>query len=383
METKTKILIGIGIMVGILLALLVIYVFVWMSFGIYPSDTAAFDFMNKNEIANKFAGKYPDYHCHVKVGSGYSFGINMSYKQYLKTDVVDEKLMEVFNEHSNSLSCDAKILEINDKTWEIIDNRSYIIKEKETENNYLWVYYKNRYDELYKDEFYSDYYPISYSTGKGNRTLTLITYILFEERNKGVKSIIIKLNCLENNNTIWTKTDKNEIITAIEDDECFEERPKQITKEQAIAIANATEELQEFLKLYPNSKFSIPVWGTKDPSTFAIMVSSRGEEIYHDRKHITHSLLVYIGKTNATVYNIDLQSGGGVCSSMESAPQMRSIWDNQTSFLKNEKWCDYDTDCFVFDDTCYNFLHIEKYRMTNMCDRGVGCKCINNTCAEK
>ncbi len=42
-----------------------------------------------------------------------------------------------------------------------------------------------------------------------------------------------------------------------------EEKPKEITKERAIAIANATEEVKEFLKLYPDAKPEASEFGSR------------------------------------------------------------------------------------------------------------------------
>lgn len=136
------------------------------------------------------------------------------------------------------------------------------------------------------------------------------------------------------------------------------------------SLIGSIEEVQEFLKIYPKRKFSPSDIGS---GNYVL-------KIYSDEGCINYTLWVYVNKINMSVYNIVLESVGGFCSPTASAPAMRSLESDISRFLKNEKLCDYDTDCFVFEDSCYNFLHIEKYRATDMCDRSAGCRCINDTC---
>ena len=58
------------------------------------------------------------------------FNLNLTYNQYLRNVDVNKELINVFKDKGYPISKNAKILEINDKEWEIIDKTvSYTVKE--------------------------------------------------------------------------------------------------------------------------------------------------------------------------------------------------------------------------------------------------------------
>lgn len=160
------------------------------------------------------------------------------------------------------------------------------------------------------------------------------------------------------------------LFTVIEDVPEEPQQPDEVIKQKPAYNIAGSEEVKEFLKLYPKTKFTKP-----EQQNDAIIV-----KIYSDEGKINHTLYVKIDKISGEIKNTILENTGGFCPPEQNTPETRSVTENQTEFLKNEKKCVYDSDCFAFNAECYNFQHIEKYKETNMCDRGIGCECIKNTC---
>ena len=66
----------------------------------------------------------------------YLFSLEPDYKQYLKDDNVDDKLKREFADNKESLSSKAKLSKIDEKYWEIVDDKKrYGIEDTNTQLN--------------------------------------------------------------------------------------------------------------------------------------------------------------------------------------------------------------------------------------------------------
>ncbi len=121
------------------------------------------------------------------------------------------------------------------------------------------------------------------------------------------------------------------------------------SEEEAIEIASGTEEVKEFLKLYPDAdlfSYSLVngVW------TFVYRKSEN---------HTIESLWIAVNETSS--------------ETISSAPKLE--------FLKNRTYCELDEQCMCLE-VCVNYISNPKteFHDVRKCSQNNDCKCINNTC---
>ena len=199
--------------------------------------------------------------------------------------------------------------------------------------------------------------------------------------------------CINENENCVMELDGMSVDCMLADGECrcvngkcelFEESPKNdirenqtlITEEQAIAIANATEEVQEFLKLYPDAELKtlqsccasgkvlrpdmMCKCAVNAKSDWLIEYMAGDEGGYHASARIA----------------IDEYSGEIIAR----YPEIR--------YLKNAAYCEKNEDCLCLGCSgvarpccgCWNFVYKGK-AFAGAWHSGNYCKCINNTCA--
>ena len=185
---------------------------------------------------------------------------------------------------------------------------------------------------------------------------------------------------------------------------CVEEKPEvnesinetldqtKITKEQAIAIANSTIEVQEFLKLYPDANVSaIEVNGS-----FGIVYRVYG--IDDDRfANVTFAPDINYSDPPgwlAAYWKGDVLSFSRYSSAVRVGINAKSdkilAKYPKLEYIKNSKYCEKDSDCSTPKDEhgyacwdCVNFIHLAKgVNPVDSCrmPAPLNCKCINNTC---
>ncbi len=154
------------------------------------------------------------------------------------------------------------------------------------------------------------------------------------------------------------------------------ERLPTITKEQAIAIANATDEAQEFLKLYPNIKISAEIHSLAcDPVICGWEANVVYSPVDIDVSYARH----YYNKRTypIMIFDIDAETG----KLLDKYPKLE--------YIKNETYCEYDEDCKCFGELpdgrccdCINFIHLPIHEKVELkCLRTYkDCKCLYNTC---
>jgi len=150
----------------------------------------------------------------------------------------------------------------------------------------------------------------------------------------------------------WRKV--NNWKTIYSNEFTIKEGKKQITKEQAMAIANATEEVKEFLKLYPDAEL-----------TSYSLVNGVWTFAYRKSKYSTmESLWVSVNETSD-----------------------KTIWSiPKLEYIKKWNYCENDEDCeCVYGCGCYNFIYSGLDRDCESTEEGLlcperGCKCVNNVC---
>ncbi len=122
-----------------------------------------------------------------------------------------------------------------------------------------------------------------------------------------------------------------------------------ITEERAIEIAMGTEEVKEFLKLYPDAEL-----------TSYSLVNDVWTFVYRKGEYSTiESLWISVNKT----------SGETIFS------------DPKLEFLKNRTYCELDEQCVCLE-ACVNYISYPKteFHDVGKCSQHNDCKCINNTC---
>ncbi len=169
-----------------------------------------------------------------------------------------------------------------------------------------------------------------------------------------------------------------------------EDKPKQITESQAIAIANATDEVREFLKLYPDA--TLDVWESNTGCVEDIVKGVGGCRhrvppywlvmYYHDENDIVNNRKLYLEEKIPFIrIAIDSQTG----EILVKYPKLE--------YIKNFRYCESDGDCNCAHicHGCANFINT--YRISQLespicepvCNPTINsdCKCLNNTCTTR
>ncbi|ODS42692.1 MAG: hypothetical protein MSIBF_05160 [Candidatus Altiarchaeales archaeon IMC4] len=164
---------------------------------------------------------------------------------------------------------------------------------------------------------------------------------------------------------------------------------KQITVSQAIAKARATEEVQEFLKWYPDAGVSV-VEGYEGCELVAVTEDAKIKCTRELLKKDGLIVAYWVGENlegraaTAVRIGIDAQTG----EILAKYPKLE--------YIKNPEHCEKDNDCIHlrYVDTCANFVG-ERYISSQSCAMSssgtacgmhgefnwtTSCKCINNTC---
>lgn len=171
-----------------------------------------------------------------------------------------------------------------------------------------------------------------------------------------------------------------------------EKNQAKITKEQAIIIANTTEEVQEFLKLYPDATINV----TEDECfcSFDPLVIC---EMCHHIYVITYGKEPSQVKIAIVPYSSIYGDAGHI---FDRYPRLE--------YIKNATYCESDKDCVVLQECpriyyerpcvtgCANIYHKAKIEKEAICIQCVACapcpyeclyidlskyvKCVNNTC---
>lgn len=156
----------------------------------------------------------------------------------------------------------------------------------------------------------------------------------------------------------------------------------QITKDRAMAIANSTEEVQLFLKLYPDADvFSIyedpyPIAHTVNP------VAGRGDPNPNPSWLITYSV-----KSRSTPPSSSFR----IAISKDTGEIVAKY--PKLEYVKDEGYCEKDVDCSAPKDEefdrygcyCVNSIHVAKGINPIMsCAAFIepACKCISNICTQ-
>ncbi|ODS41217.1 MAG: hypothetical protein A7315_06850 [Candidatus Altiarchaeales archaeon WOR_SM1_79] len=135
-----------------------------------------------------------------------------------------------------------------------------------------------------------------------------------------------------------------------------EEKPEQITEQEAIAIANATREVRAFLMLYPDAEINV------------LNYYYEGFGVKNDTPKVFYVGVLWNG---STPIEIAISKKTGVILAKYSILE----------YIKNPVYCENDSDCIgtvlnMGAGFCTNFIHphTKSIGIVNWC------KCINKTC---
>ncbi len=137
---------------------------------------------------------------------------------------------------------------------------------------------------------------------------------------------------------------------------------KEVTEMEAVKIANATEEVREFLNIYPGAKIT----AFKD---CCANIKIKGGECKCVRD-FNDPWVVITGEKEHVFVGMAINSTTGEIIS--KYPKL--------VYIKNSKYCEQDSDCkYVVNDdapACDNFIYYSNYPEDNK-----SCTCMNDTCA--
>jgi len=155
----------------------------------------------------------------------------------------------------------------------------------------------------------------------------------------------------------------------------------QITESKVIAIAKATEEVKEFLKLYPDADLTAFQTGWCD-----MMWQVRGVYVKCGQEidKLTWVVSYHKGEgwqpTNAVAVKLGIDAKTGEISAKYPKPE----------YIKNKTYCENDGECLCASccGGCADFIYVPliKAQSENIlcyacsCATGDNCKCVNNAC---
>ncbi len=152
----------------------------------------------------------------------------------------------------------------------------------------------------------------------------------------------------------------------------------EITDEQAIAIANSTHEVQEFLKLYPDAKLNV-----KKCIVCTIFTEVGGLDIFTCKTTSMQQpgwIITYSFKTEYNKKSIEVKIGINAETGEILAKYPKLEYIEKWNYCENDADCITPKDEHLYSCDCTNFIQPVPIWMSCRGVTPLNCKCQNNTC---